>query len=86
VTIIEVRAYRGRWKVFEIPGVEFFLNQEHAIDHANARCVLSLCRDLRFGFKRRSQSALFRSMRQTESCNAPPDSAIRVTIFSLSSC
>jgi hypothetical protein len=38
VTIIEIRPHRGRWKVFEISGVEpVFLNQQDAIDYATGR-------------------------------------------------
>jgi hypothetical protein len=36
--IIEVKAARGGWKVFEAPGVEpVFLNREQAIDYATCR-------------------------------------------------
>jgi len=38
VTIIEIRPYRGRWKVFETSGVEpVFLTQEEAIDYPTGR-------------------------------------------------
>ncbi len=38
MTIIEIRPYRGRWKVFKISGVEpVFLAQDQAIDYAKGR-------------------------------------------------
>jgi hypothetical protein len=38
MTIIEIRPYRGAWKVFEALGVEpVFLTQEQAIDYAQNR-------------------------------------------------
>jgi hypothetical protein len=38
MTVIEIRPYRGVWKVFESSGVEpVFLTQEQAIDYAQSR-------------------------------------------------
>ena len=38
MTIIEIRPYRGDWKVFECASVEpVFLNKEQAIDYAICR-------------------------------------------------
>ncbi len=37
-TIIEIKPYRGGWKVFEGPGVEpFYRDQENALGYAQAR-------------------------------------------------
>jgi len=38
MTVIEIRAHRNGWKVFEAPGVEsVFLTQEQAINYAEDR-------------------------------------------------
>jgi len=38
MTVIEIRPYRRRWKVFEAPGVEpVFLEKDQAINYAENR-------------------------------------------------
>lgn len=37
-TVIDIKPYRGGWKVFEGPGVEpFYEDQAHALDYAEFR-------------------------------------------------
>jgi hypothetical protein len=55
MTLIEIKPHCNGWKVFEASGVEpVFPEKDQAINYAQKPRELSLRRDSRFGFERKS--------------------------------